>query len=110
MSLDVGDKIKNLRIGKGLTQDEPAERLGVSRALVSKWEIGSRLPSYSTLEELAGIFNVDSELLILADATVYEDLDNCIPADMDPRRVSGGECPANHQLFVLTGKFRFVET
>ena len=88
MSLDVGEKIKNLRIDKGLTQDELAERLNVSRALVCKWEIGSRLPAYSVLEELSTIFDVDSELLILADATVYEDLDTCIPANMDSRQAS----------------------
>ena len=51
MTLDVGEKIKNLRIDKGLPQDELAERLGVSRALVCKWEMGKRLPAYSTLAD-----------------------------------------------------------
>jgi transcriptional regulator with XRE-family HTH domain len=64
MSLDVGEKIKNLRIDKGLTQDELAERLNVSRALVCKWETGSRLPAYSNVEELSTIFDVDSELMM----------------------------------------------
>ncbi len=64
MSLDVGEKIKNLRTDKGLTQDELAERLNVSRALVSKWETGSRLHAYSNVEELSTIFDVDSELLM----------------------------------------------
>ena len=64
MRLDVGEKIKNLRTDKGLTQDELAERLNVSRALVCKWEPGSRLPAYSNVEELSTIFDVDSELLM----------------------------------------------
>ena len=64
MSLDVGEKIKNLRTDKGLPQDELAARLNVSRALVSKWETGSRLPAYSNVEELSTIFDVDSELLM----------------------------------------------
>ena len=34
------------------------------RALVCKWETGSRLPAYSNVEELSTIFDVDSELLM----------------------------------------------
>ena len=64
MSLDVGEKIKNLRTDKGLTQDELAERLNVSRTLVCKWETGSRLPAYNNVEELSTIFDVDSELMM----------------------------------------------
>ena len=64
MRLDVGEKIKNIRTDKGLTQDELAERLNVSRTLVCKWETGSRLPAHSNVEVLSTIFDVDSELLM----------------------------------------------
>ena len=88
MGLDVGEKIKNLRINKGLTQDELADRLGISRHLVSKWELGQRLPGYDAVEMMAEYFDVEPELLILGDSTVYEELDSCIPRGMNSETAS----------------------
>lgn len=40
MSIQQGDYLKELRMKKGLSQEKLAERLGVSRQSVSKWEQG----------------------------------------------------------------------
>ncbi|MBR7078383.1 MAG: helix-turn-helix domain-containing protein [Clostridia bacterium] len=88
MAVLVGEKIKDLRIEKGLTQDELADRLCVSRHLVSKWEIGKRYPDFKTLQVIAEVFDVDPGRLIHADRMVYDELETCIPAGMDPKNAS----------------------
>ena len=58
MGLIMGDKIKDLREKFGMTQTELAEKLGVSKSVVSAYEKGIRNPSYKVLPLLAKTFNV----------------------------------------------------
>lgn len=62
--VDFGEKIKNLRLGMNLTQVQVAERLHISKAMVSSYETGIRLPSYSLLIKLACFFNVTIDYLL----------------------------------------------
>lgn len=68
----VGSRIGMLRRGKGITQSELGERLGVSYQAVSKWERGETLPDTAILVDLADVLetSVDS-LLRSADAVKY---------------------------------------
>lgn len=54
---------KSLRIKEGLTQDELAKKLGISRSTVSMYERGEREPDFETLEIIADFFNVDMNYL-----------------------------------------------
>ena len=51
--MEFNEKLQELRKGKGLTQEELAERLFVSRTAVSKWESGRGYPSIDSLRELS---------------------------------------------------------
>lgn len=53
-----GVKIKNLREKTGMTQTDLAEKVGVSKALISAYEKGIRNPSYKVLTSIAEIFGV----------------------------------------------------
>lgn len=53
--------IKNHREAKGYTQEFVAEKLGVSRQAVSKWEKGTTEPSTSNLFALAKLFDMSIE-------------------------------------------------
>ncbi len=53
-----GTRIKELRSASGMTQTELAERIGVSKSVVSAYEKGIRNPSYKTIELLAEVFGV----------------------------------------------------
>jgi len=60
----VSDSIKKLRKEKGMTQDELAEKLCVTRQAVSSWEMGKTQPDVDTLTRLAEIFDVSVERII----------------------------------------------
>lgn len=59
-----GNFIYKLRVEKGLTQAEVAQKLSVTSAAVSKWENGSAKPRYEVLLQLAEIFKVSTEELV----------------------------------------------
>ena len=60
----IGQRIRELRLGRGLTRQEVATVLGVTRASVSKWEQGHSHPEHSRLEELARLFGVPAAHLL----------------------------------------------
>lgn len=60
----IGVQIKRLRKAKKMTQDELAMRINVSKAAVSSYENGSRLPSYDILIKLAQMFRVSTDNLL----------------------------------------------
>ena len=51
--------LKRYRKMAGLTQEEVAQRLGVSPQTVARWEQGARIPSVEHLEELADLYGID---------------------------------------------------
>ena len=59
-----GEKLQKLRTRAGLSQDQLAELLDVSRQAVSKWETGTADPSTSNLLALAKLFGVSAEELL----------------------------------------------
>ena len=76
-SLKVGKKIYTLRKECSLTQDELANKLFVTRQVISKWELGNSLPSIDTIIELSKIFNTSiEEILCLNDDSIEIDESN----------------------------------
>ena len=60
----VGTQIAALRKGKGLTQAELSDRLGLSFQAVSKWERGETLPDTAILPELAEILETSVDFIL----------------------------------------------
>ena len=56
--MDFSKKLQELRKQKGLTQEELAQKLYVSRTAISKWESGRGYPSIDSLKEIAKFFCV----------------------------------------------------
>lgn len=64
LSRSLGETLKGHRLRCKMTQEFAAERLGVSRQAVSKWENGSSDPSTSNLLALARLYGVSAEELL----------------------------------------------
>ncbi len=61
--MNFGDKIRVLREEKNLTQDDLAKQLNLSKANISRYEIGSRQPSIETIVKISEFFNVSLDWL-----------------------------------------------
>ncbi len=61
------EKLYALRKKDGLSQEQLAERLGVSRQAVSKWESGKAVPESDTLVSISEYFNVSLDYLMKED-------------------------------------------
>jgi transcriptional regulator with XRE-family HTH domain len=66
---DFKDMLVYLRKRQGLSQQDLAERVGLTKSAISMYEQGARKPSYEMLEALADYFNVDIDFLTGRDAT-----------------------------------------
>ena len=62
--MDFHKKLQELRKNKGLTQEELAEALFVSRTAISKWESGRGYPSIGSLKEISKYFSVSIDELL----------------------------------------------
>ena len=65
--MEFNEKLQELRKNKGLTQEELAEALYVSRTAISKWESGRGYPSIDSLKEIAKYFSVTIDELLSSD-------------------------------------------
>ncbi len=68
--MNFSQKLYSLRKSKDLSQDELAEKLGVSRQAVSRWEMGTAEPSAQNLIELSNLFGVSIDELLKDDFSV----------------------------------------
>ena len=62
--MEFNEKLKELRSSRGLTQEELAEVLFVSRTAISKWESGRGYPSIDSLKEISTFFSVTIDELL----------------------------------------------
>ena len=65
--MEFNEKLQELRKNKGLTQEELAEALYVSRTAVSKWEMGRGYPNIDSLKAIAKLFSVTIDELLSGD-------------------------------------------
>ena len=63
--MTIGQKIIQLRTAADISQEQLAETLGVSRQSVSKWEMDQALPQIDKVLQLAEIFSVSTDELLL---------------------------------------------
>ena len=62
--MTIGEKIKNSRTEHGLTQEELASKMMVSRQAITKWEADKGIPDVSNLKLLAQLLNVSVDYLL----------------------------------------------
>lgn len=67
MNIDIGSKIKTLRLSKSMTQEQLAKALHVSAQAVSKWENGKSYPDIHSLLLPSALFDISLDQLIKGD-------------------------------------------
>lgn len=65
--MNIGDKIKEQRLRKELTQEQLGELLNVSRSTVSSWEVGRNYPDLDTIISISDLFNISLDKLLRED-------------------------------------------
>jgi transcriptional regulator with XRE-family HTH domain len=63
--MEFNNRLYQLRKQKGLSQEELASRLNVSRQTVSKWEVGDSTPDMEKLMAMSELFDVSLDQLVL---------------------------------------------
>ena len=111
----IGDKIKELRIERSMTQAQLAEKLGVTYQAVSKWENGTARPDISLIPDITRVFSVSADVLfdlvnpdvkkeeIYAD---YRDILDNTKSNLRARRLlekAIKEFPLEYKFYILLG-------
>ena len=79
MNFEFGNRIKSLRLSRSMTQEQLAQKLGVSAQAVSKWESGTNMPDILMLPDLSVIFGVTiDELFAMTDEHRMERIENML--------------------------------
>ncbi len=71
--IKIGKFILNCRKEKGLTQEQLAEKLGVTSKSISRWENGNTMPDYSLLKDLCSELNISVNELLSGEKILKED-------------------------------------
>lgn len=64
VDFDFGSKLKELRLQAGLTQKQLADQLGITKSVVSFYELRERTPSPEVLVKMASVFHVSADYLL----------------------------------------------
>ena len=89
MTKPFGETLRRLRTDHGLSQQQVADRLHVSRASVANWEAGRRIPDAFTLGQLAEALGVEASVLLAAVGD-SADIPNILLVDDEPIILAGG--------------------
>jgi transcriptional regulator with XRE-family HTH domain len=74
--MKIGNKLKELRVANGYTQEELATILSVSRSTISSWEINRTYPDLSMLVSLSKLYSITVDQLINEDEQLIDVLSN----------------------------------
>ncbi|MDE6408225.1 MAG: helix-turn-helix domain-containing protein, partial [Anaeroplasmataceae bacterium] len=73
--MNVGEKLKNARLSQGLTQDELAEKLKITRQTVSNWENSKSYPDVLQIIQLSELYSMSLDELVKEDEKMVRHLE-----------------------------------
>lgn len=74
--MDLGERLLEYRKAKKLSQEDVAEKIGVSRQTVSKWETNQSMPDFDKIVPLCELFEIDANELLIGNNNKKEDKEN----------------------------------
>lgn len=98
-----GARLKNYRKSLHISQESLAEKVGVSRQAVTKWESDQSLPSSENLITLAGIFNVSLDQLVNGEESGQKEPNKILQANLTRiaimcQTIAGSTCIAPNDI------------
>lgn len=85
--MDFGENIKSIRAGRELTQQQMADKLNISRQAISNWENNRNLPDIEMLIEIAHVFDLTLDELILGGKDMNNMTEKLINDGSETKRV-----------------------
>lgn len=70
--MEISDRLKQARIQSGMTQEQVAEKVMVSRVTLSHWENGKTLPDIASLISLSDLYQISLDELLKGDPKMTE--------------------------------------
>ena len=72
--MEIGKKLKNARVQSGMTQENVAEKINVSRQTISNWENEKSYPDIISVIELSNLYSISLDVLLKGDEKMIEHL------------------------------------
>ncbi len=85
--MEIGKKLKSARVDAGLTQEQVAEKIMVSRQTISNWENGKSLPDILSLMSLRDLFQISLDELLKGDTKMKEKIEKDAKAAKGNKRL-----------------------
>lgn len=98
MTLEIANRLVELRRGCGMSQEELADKLGISRQAVSKWERAEASPDTDNLIALAALYGVTLDELIHGDVPAAQKEEAASPEPDDASAVDGDPIDPDNPL------------
>lgn len=101
--MDTKDVLQELRAKNGLTQDQLAQQLNVTRQAVSRWETGETTPNIETLKQISNAFHISINTLLGSPRKLYC---QCCGMPLDDESIStepGGSLNEEYCKWCYTG-------
>ena len=73
--MEIGKKLKNARVQSGMTQENVAEKINVSRQTISNWENEKSYPDIISVIELSNLYSISLDVLLKGDEKMIEHLE-----------------------------------
>lgn len=102
--MNLGNSLFHARKRSGLSQEEVAEKLGVSRQTVSKWETDETIPDIRQAKKMSALYHMSLDELIIFDVNLQEiqniidNTDEKKEEKIDWTNAWGGKIPHSHQI------------
>ena len=96
--MTLAEKITLLRRQRGWSQEDLAERMGVSRQSVSKWESAQSIPDINRILELSRIFEVSTDYLLKNEANLSTESAAPASEPADEKPAAGSPAPMQSSI------------
>ena len=97
--MTLGQRIQQLRVSMGLSQEKMAEKLGTTRQAVSKWELDTAMPELGKIVLMSKLFSVTTDSILVDGITTF---------DFETEKFVCGIYRSNDCEIVETEKFAYV--